>query len=115
MKLLCTYEEWLDKKNANHEFIGISDKAARALSLSLKFDRTQEEDDELDNLNKELNNSNDDIRFTELSHKITDMCINPKNHDIDFEEIGRMAFDLERMKYPVVVPKNGYIKTNKED
>lgn len=25
--------------------------------------------------------------------------------EIDFEQIGRMQFDLERMKYPIVVPK----------
>lgn len=45
------------------------------------------------------------MKFTELTHRITDMCINPKSNEIDFEQTGRMQFDLERMKYPIVVPK----------
>lgn len=45
------------------------------------------------------------MKFTELTHRITDMCLNPKSNEIDFEQIGRMQFDLERMKYPIVVPK----------
>lgn len=46
-----------------------------------------------------------DREFTELTHKITDLCLNPKSNEIDFEQIGRMQFDLERMKYPIVVTK----------
>lgn len=103
MKLLCTYEEWLENKD---DAKGISEKLARGLELAMKFNKTEEEEKELEeliNFNKE---ENDDRKFTDLTHKITDMCLNPKSSEIDFEQIGRMQFDLERMKYPIVVPKS---------
>lgn len=102
MELLCTYEEWLEKRG---KFQSMTEKTARGLELSFKLGRTEEEQKELDRIIKEDNQFLEDMKFTELTHKITDMCLNPKSNEIDFEEIGRMQFDLERMKYPVVVPK----------
>lgn len=103
MKLLCTYEEWLENRNV---FQILSEGAARSLSLAMKFDKTEEEKKELDELMKKNDEDINDRKFTELTHRITDMCLNPKSSEIDFEQIGRMQFDLERMKYPIVVPKS---------
>lgn len=103
MKLLCTYEEWLEKKD---NFQCLSEETARSMMLASKFNRTEEEEKELDELMKRGKEYTKDFEFTELTHKITDLCLNPKSNEIDFEQIGRMQFDLERMKYPVVVPKN---------
>lgn len=103
MKLLCTYEEWLENRN---DFQTLSEGMARSLSLAMKFDKTEEEKKELDELMKKNDEDINDRKFTELTHRITDMCLNPKSSEIDFEQIGRMQFDLERMKYPIVVPKS---------
>lgn len=103
MKLLCTYEEWLENRN---DFQPLSEGMARSLSLAMKFDKTEEEKKELDELMKKNDEDINDRKFTELTHRITDMCLNPKSSEIDFEQIGRMQFDLERMKYPIVVPKS---------
>lgn len=102
MKLLCTYEEWLEKRN---DFQGMTKNFARSMELAMKFDKTEEECKELECLMKENDEDINDRRFTELTHRITDMCLNPNSNEIDFEKIGRMQFDLERIKYPVVVPK----------
>ena len=103
MKLLCTYEEWLENR---HDFQCLSADTARSMMLAAKFNRTEEEEKELEELIKKGKESSEDMEFTELTHRITDMCLNPKSNEIDFEQIGRMQFDLERMKYPIVVPKN---------
>lgn len=102
MKLLCTYEEWLENR---HDFQYLSADTARSMMLAAKFNRTEEEEKELDELIERGKETSEDMEFTELTHKITDMCLNPKSNEIDFEQIGRMQFDLERMKYPIVVPK----------
>lgn len=75
------------------------------MALAMKSDRTEEEENELNELMAKNDEDIDDRKFTELTHRITDMCLNPKSNEIDFEQIGRMQFDLERMKYPIVVPK----------
>lgn len=102
MKLLCTYEEWLEKKG---NFQSLTELIARSMALAMKSDRTEEEENELNELMAKNDEDIDDRKFTELTHRITDMCLNPKSNEIDFEQIGRMQFDLERMKYPIVVPK----------
>ena len=102
MKLLCTYEEWLENR---YNFQCLSEETTRSMMLAAKFNRTKEEEKELDELIKKGKEHSEDMKFTELTHKITDMCLNPKSNEIDFEQIGRMQFDLERMKYPIVVPK----------
>lgn len=103
MKLLCTYEEWLENKG---NFQSLSEGFARSMALAIKLDKTEEEKKELDDLMKKNDEDINDRKFTELTHRITDMCLNPKSNEIDFEQIGRIQFDLERMKYPIVVPKN---------
>lgn len=102
MKLLCTYEEWLEDKG---KFQALSEGFARGMALAMKSDRTEEEENELNELMAKNDEDTNDRNFTELTHRITDMCLNPKSSEIDFEQIGRMQFDLERMKYPIVVPK----------
>lgn len=102
MKLLCTYEEWLENR---YDFQCLSEETAKSMMLAAKFDRTKEEEKELEELIKKGKESSEDMKFTELTHKITDLCLNPKSSEIDFYKIGRMQFDLERMKYPIVVPK----------
>lgn len=72
----------------------------------MKFDKTEEEKKELEELTQKNDEDINNRKFTDLTHKITDLCLNPKSNEIDFEQIGRMQFDLERMKYPVVVPKS---------
>lgn len=102
MKLLCTYEEWLEKKD---NFQCLSEDMARSIELAMKFDRTEEEEKEFQELTNKNEENINDRNFTELTHKITDLCLNPKSSEIDFYKIGQMQFDLERMKYPIVVPK----------
>lgn len=103
MKLLCTYEEWLENKG---EFKSLSQDFARSMALAMKLDRTEDEEKEFNELMIKNDEDINDRKFTELTHKITDLCLNPKSNEIDFEQICRMQFDLERMKYPIVVPKN---------
>lgn len=103
MKLLCTYEEWIENKE---NFQSLSEGMARSMELAMKFSRTDEEEKEFQKLTKKNDEEIENRKFTELTHRITDMCLNPKSNEIDFEQIGRMQFDLERMKYPIVVPKN---------
>lgn len=40
MKLLCTYEEWIENKDS---FQCLSERFARSMALEMKFDRTEEE------------------------------------------------------------------------
>lgn len=103
MKLLCTYEEWLENKD---NFQDLSEGMVRSMALAAKFNRTEEEEKEFQELIKKNDEDINDRKFTELTHKITDICLNPKSNEIDFEQIGRMQFDLERMKYTIVVPKS---------
>ena len=102
LKLLCTYEEWLKNKDF---FQKMSESMARSIELAMKFNRTEEEEKELEELIKRNDDDINDRHFTELTHKITNMCLNPKSNEIDFEQIGRMQFDLERIKYPIVIPQ----------
>lgn len=104
MKLICTYEEWLERKDRK-DGLSLSADMAKSLSLAMKFDKTEEEQKEFEELMRSNEQNIADEKFTNLTHTITHLCINPQSSDIDFEKIGRMQFDLERMKYPVVVPK----------
>lgn len=113
-KLLYTYEEWLKRKHSSTRISQLTQDIANELKEGLerisrgcspnatKEDRAKLK--EWESQEAEREKSRMDKEYTELTHQITDMCLNPQNAEIDFELIGKLQFRLERLKYPIVKP-----------
>lgn len=113
-KLLYSYNEWLERKHSSTRISQLTQDIANELiegferiSRGCSPNATEEDRAKLrewKSQEAEREKSRMDKEYTELTHQITDMCLNPSNADIDFEQIGRLQFRLERLKYPVVKP-----------
>lgn len=109
LELTCTYAEW--KKNRELGTVKrLSQDTARLMELQMKDflpERlTEEEKKERDELEKSTDLDMANNKYTDLCHQITDKCLNPVGADIDYEEIGRLQCEVERLKYPCVLPED---------
>lgn len=114
LKLLYTYEEWLERKQSGSLPYELSEEVANelidayeAVRISMDTNASEEEKAKLkewQSKSKEREQRIKNEEYTDLTHRITDMCLNPQDADIDFEQIGKLQFKLERLKYPVVKP-----------
>lgn len=101
LKLLYSYEEWKNKKG---QFEEIAEDTARLLSLSFKFDRTEEEEKEYAELTEKSEYKSDCLKYTKLVYTITDMYNELKYTHNDevrkelYESIGRKQCEVEIMK-----------------
>lgn len=113
-KLLYTYEEWLERKHSGMRISQLAEdiangfiEAIKVTSACCKPNATEEEKAALrewESKEAEKKKTRMDEEYTDLTHQITDMCLNPQNAEIDFELIGKLQFRLERLKYPIVKP-----------
>ena len=109
LELYCTYAEW--KRNGGvfqEEKILRNDE--RLLELHtiemVTGHLSSDERKEMDELNKQNDIGMLQRKYTNLCHEITDKCLNPVGADIDYEEIGRLQCEVERLKYPCVLPED---------
>jgi uncharacterized protein YlxW (UPF0749 family) len=107
LKLLYSYEEWKNgtsRNGINSEMKRLSENAANRLMLALKFDKTEEEIAEYERLNQEFEVNEQNRKFTELTHEITDLYNKLKyvheneDREAKYNEIGRKQCEIEMLK-----------------
>lgn len=103
--LLYSYEEYKEnKKNDFSSIEPISEDYAKMLFLSLKMDRTKEEDKEFNLLQQKTEKYFLLKEYTRKTYKITDKYMELKDiHDDEqrndmYNEIGRMQCEIEVLK-----------------
>ena len=101
LKLLYSYDEW---KNKTQYIEGVSEEAARFLTLNLNFNRTEEEEKEYQELSEKADCRRRLSKYTTLTHEITDMYNQLKYTHCDdtrkevYESIGRKQCEIEIIK-----------------
>lgn len=101
LKLLCSYKEWKDNKSPFNEML---ENTAKLLNLSMKFNRSEEEEQEYQELQKQSDIESACKRYTILTHVITDMYEKLKyTHDDDdrqcmYTRIGKKQCEIEIIK-----------------
>ena len=103
--LLYSYENYKNSKISSlHKLSGLSERTARLLALSYNFNKTTDEEEELEKLRKEVELDNKNENFTTLTHEITDLYFELKNiHDDEirhekYELMGRKQCEIEIIK-----------------
>ena len=100
--LLYSYEEYKEKSSS--PITEMSEDSGKMLSLSLKMDRTKEENEELELLQQKIKESYVLEDYTRKTYKITDKYMDLKDiHDDEqrndiYNEIGRMQCEIEVLK-----------------
>lgn len=101
LKLLYSYDEW---KNKTQHIEGLFEDSARFLTLSFKFNRTEEEEKEYKELSEKADCRERLSKYTALTHEITDMYNQLKYTHCDdtrkelYESIGRKQCEIEIIK-----------------
>lgn len=101
LKLLFSYDEWKIRGGSIED---MSEEAANLLALSLKFNRTEEEEKEYKELSEKTDYRNRLYKHTNLTHEITDMYNRLKYTHCDdarkelYENIGRKQCEIEIIK-----------------
>ena len=102
LKLMCSYEEWKEKKSDGlNSMIEIT---GRLMLLSMNFNRTKEEDEEYKKLSLESEQNKINYNFTSLTYEITDLfnklkyCYDDGDRKDIYETMGRKQCEIEQLK-----------------